>query len=88
MLQINQPVIPKGSNVLITGINGFIASNIADQFLKLGYKVRGTTRDPQRTAWVADLFDRKYGHESFEMVAVPNIEADGAFDHAIGGGYI
>ena len=88
MTQIDQPVIPKGSKVLITGINGFIASNIADQFLKLGYKVRGTTRDAQRTGWVADLFVHKYGYGSFEMVVVPNIETDGAFDHVMGGGYL
>ncbi|KAI1385488.1 aldehyde reductase [Hypoxylon trugodes] len=82
---IDHPAIPKGSTVLITGVNGFIASNIADQFLKSGYKVRGTTRNPQKNAWVANLFDRKYGPGKFEFVAVPDMEAEGAYSQAVKG---
>ncbi|KAI8631795.1 aldehyde reductase [Xylariaceae sp. FL1651] len=85
MSAIDQPAIPKGSTVLITGANGFIGSNIADQFLKLGYKVRGTTRDTQKSAWVNKLFDHKYGPGSFELVAVPDMEADGAYDEVVKG---
>ena len=85
MLQTTELVIPKGLIILVTGVNGFIASNISDQFLKLGYRVRGTTRDARRTAWVADLFDRKYGPENFEMVVVPDMEADSAFDNVMKG---
>ncbi|KAI1200476.1 aldehyde reductase [Nemania serpens] len=85
MSPIDQPVIPKGSTVLITGVNGFIASNIADQFLKFGYKVRGTTRSPEKNTWLSDLFSRKYGEGKFEFVAVPDMAADGAFDEAVKG---
>ncbi|KAI2620440.1 aldehyde reductase [Hypoxylon sp. NC1633] len=83
MSPIDHPAIPKGSTVLITGANGFIASNIADQFLNHGYKVRGTTRDPKKNAWLANLFDRKYGPGNFEFVAVPDMEADGAYNQAV-----
>ncbi|KAF7560766.1 hypothetical protein G7046_g3379 [Stylonectria norvegica] len=62
-----------------------LASNIADQFLRHGYKVRGTTRNPQNNAWVTSLFDRKYGTGRFELVAVPNMESEGAFDQVVKG---
>ncbi|EKG18975.1 NAD-dependent epimerase/dehydratase [Macrophomina phaseolina MS6] len=85
MSPIDQPAIPKGSTVLITGANGFIGSNIADQFLKVGYKVRGTTRNPQKNIWISNLFDRKYGPGKFELVAVADMEAEGAYDEAVKG---
>ncbi|KAF2973135.1 hypothetical protein GQX73_g393 [Xylaria multiplex] len=83
MSPIDQPAIPKGSTVLVTGGNGFIGSNISDQLLKLGYKVRGTTRNPQKNKWVSDLFDRKYGPGQFELVAVPDMVAENAYDEAV-----
>ncbi|KAI1116065.1 aldehyde reductase [Nemania sp. NC0429] len=85
MSPIDHPVIPKGSTVLVTGANGFIGSNIADQFLKFGYKVRGTTRSPEKNVWVTDLFDRKYGKGKFDFIAVTDMAADGAFDEAVKG---
>ncbi|KAI0023480.1 aldehyde reductase [Xylariomycetidae sp. FL0641] len=85
MSPIDQPAIPKGSTVLITGGNGFIGSNIADQFLKLGYKVRGTTRSPEKNAWLKDLFDRKYGPGNFEFAEVADMSVDGAFTEAVKG---
>ncbi|KFA46012.1 hypothetical protein S40293_08787 [Stachybotrys chartarum IBT 40293] len=85
MSPIDQPAIPKGSWVLVIGANGFIGSNIADQFLRLGYKVRGTSRSPEKNTWVTALFDHKYGAGNFEMVAVRDMETPGAFDEAIKG---
>ncbi|KAK0634258.1 aldehyde reductase [Bombardia bombarda] len=85
MSALEQPAIPKGSTVLITGVNGFIASHIADQFLKLGYKVRGTTRNTERNAWISKVFDSKYGPGQFELVSVPDMRADGAYDEVVKG---
>lgn len=87
MSPIDQPVIPKGATVLITSANGFIGSNIADQFLKLGYNVRGTTRNLEKNAWVSKLFESKYGPGKFEMVLVPEMKAEGAYDEAVKGMY-
>lgn len=84
-LPVDQFAIPKGSTVLITGVNGFIASNIADQFLKFGFKVRGTTRSLEKNAWVSTLFNRKYGPGNFELVAVPDMVAQDAFIEAVQG---
>lgn len=85
MSPIDQPVIERGALVLIIGANGFIGSNIADQFLKLGYRVRGTTRSPEKNAWMTALFERKYGAGNFELVGVSDMEEPGAFDQAVKG---
>ncbi|GFF38211.1 aldehyde reductase 2 [Aspergillus udagawae] len=84
-LTIEQPAIPQGSMVLITGVNGFIGSHIADQFLTFGYKVRGTTRSLEKNAWISTLFDKKYGPGNFELVAVPDMVAQDAFVEAVKG---
>lgn len=72
--------LPEGSLILITGANGYVASHIADQTLKAGYRVRGTVRDPAKAAWMISLFDDKYGKGRFELVTVPDMNAERAFD--------
>ncbi|KAF5000803.1 hypothetical protein FGRMN_1410 [Fusarium graminum] len=44
--------IPKGSWVLVTGANGHTGSHIAFEFLKRGFKVRGTVRDLESSQWL------------------------------------
>jgi nucleoside-diphosphate-sugar epimerase len=81
-----QTTLPKGSWILVTGATGFIASHIILQFLKLGYKVRGTVRDLSKAKWLTeDLFASEAVSGSFEIVAVPEISAENAFDEAIRG---
>lgn len=77
--------IPKGSTVLVTGVNGYIASHLADQLLSAGFNVRGTVRNASRTQWIRDLFDEKYGPGRFETVVVPKVDAEGAWDEAVKG---
>lgn len=79
------PVIAPGSWILVTGANGFIASHVADELLKIGYKVRGTVRDATRSSWLQELFDKKYGPGKFEMVVVEDMVTPGAFDEATKG---
>lgn len=55
--------------VLVTGISGFIASHIAKCLLDKGYEVRGTVRDKQKGARIANAL--QLGHEganSIELV--------------------
>lgn len=85
MSPIDTPAISKGSTVLVTGANGFIGSHIADQFIKNGYRVRGTTRDPEKHAWIKNVLENTHGQGQFELVAVPDMQADGAFDDAVKG---
>ncbi|OJD36593.1 aldehyde reductase [Diplodia corticola] len=82
MSPVDNPAIPKGSTVLVTGANGLIGSQVADKLLKIGYKVRGTVRDTKKNAWMSELFDERYGKGKFELVSVPDMAAEGAFDEA------
>jgi nucleoside-diphosphate-sugar epimerase len=77
--------IPKGSLVVVTGVNGFIASHVVDQLLTAGYRVRGTVRNAKKNAWVADYFGKKYGHDKIELIEVPEMAAASAFDQAVKG---
>ena len=78
------PSIPKGSWILVTGANGFLASHIVRQFLQRGYKVRGTVRDPSKSSWLTqDVFKTHADDGSFEMVHVPDLGAKDAFADAV-----
>ena len=79
------PAIPPGFTVLVTGANGFIGSHVADQLIQAGYRVRGTSRDTTKTAWMTDMFDKKYGKGRFEAVVVKDMAESGAFDEACQG---
>lgn len=83
--KILDPVLPKGSLVLVTGANGFIGSHIIDQALHAGLKVRGTVRDVAKNAWLNEFFNGKYGEGSFELAEVKDITAEGAFQQALKG---
>ncbi len=77
--------VPKGSWVLVTGVNGFVGTHVAKQFLERGYKVRGTVRDVAAAPWlVNDLFKSYAQSGDFEVVAA-DLAADHAFDAAIKG---
>lgn len=65
--------INKGDLILITGATGYIGSNVADQALEAGYKVRGTTRSKAKGQWLNDLLEKKYGEGRFELVEVPDM---------------
>lgn len=77
--------IPKGSTVLVTGANGYLASHVVDQFLQRGFNVRGTIRDTTKGSWLTDLFAQKYGTGRFELHGVPDLAAEGAPSHVIKG---
>ncbi|KAK3903998.1 hypothetical protein C8A05DRAFT_42873 [Staphylotrichum tortipilum] len=72
--------------VLITGINGYIAAHTAATFLRAGYSVRGTVR--ARTPNVESLVHKLSEHHDgtkLELIEVPDISANGAFDRAVQG---
>ncbi|KAL9017933.1 MAG: hypothetical protein Q9185_004745 [Variospora sp. 1 TL-2023] len=84
-LRGKEPAIPIGSLVLVTGINGYIGSHVADQLLQNGFRVRGTVRDETKGAWVKDMFAEKYGENRIEIVSVVDMGQAGAFDEACKG---
>lgn len=71
--------------VLITGFTGYIGSNIADQFLAAGYNVRGTSRTIEKGTSMQKALSERHGDGRVEVVAVPNMSIDGAFDEAVKG---
>ncbi|KZL70078.1 aldehyde reductase (NAD dependent epimerase/dehydratase) [Colletotrichum tofieldiae] len=85
MASLTNPAVPKGSTILVTGINGYLGSHVADQFLQHGYNVRGTVRDVNKSNWLCNLFEGKYGKGRFELLAVPDISAEGAYDEVVKG---
>lgn len=80
-----EPRLAPGSLILVTGVNGLIASHTADQALLAGYRVRGSVRSVSKAAWMQDFFDTRYGKDKFELVQVPDISKEGAFDEAMKG---
>ncbi|KUJ16771.1 NAD(P)-binding protein [Mollisia scopiformis] len=77
--------IPNGSLVLVTGVNGYIGSHIADQLLEAGYRVRGTTRNLEKVKGLRALWEEKHGTNKVEFVVVPDMSTPRAFDDAIKG---
>ncbi|QPC62863.1 hypothetical protein HYE67_005094 [Fusarium culmorum] len=76
MAPLDNPAVPKGSVVLVTGVNGFLGSHVAKQFLEFGYKVRGTVRDPAKNSWLSTAFDNQYGQGNFELVKLADMTSE------------
>jgi NAD(P)-dependent dehydrogenase (short-subunit alcohol dehydrogenase family) len=86
-MKIPHPAIPFNSTVVVVGANGYIALETCQKLLEAGYCVRGTVRDVERhRTWMHKLFDTTWP-SMFELVQVPNFEADKAFDAAFQGRY-
>ncbi|CAI6338405.1 unnamed protein product [Periconia digitata] len=72
--------------VLISGINGYIAAVTAQRLLDAGYSVRGTVRkSSSATALIEGPLKKYFESGAFEVVEVPDITVDGAFDEAVKG---
>ncbi|KAG6906657.1 hypothetical protein DXG01_012714 [Tephrocybe rancida] len=76
------PVEP-GSLVVVTGVNGHLASATALRLLQKGYKVRGTVRSARSAGYVKKEF-AAFG-DKFEIAEVPDIVAPGAFSEVVKG---
>jgi hypothetical protein len=74
--------------VLISGINGYIAAVTAKQFLDHGFSVRGTVRKQGSAERLIKGPLKDYANAGkLEIVEVPDITVDGAFDEAVKGTY-
>ncbi|KAK7705127.1 hypothetical protein SLS57_010149 [Botryosphaeria dothidea] len=76
--------VPPGSNVLITGVNGLIASNIAEEFLALNYNVIGTVRSTSRCAWLIPFFQARHTptRGTFTLIELRDLADEAAFARA------
>ncbi|KAJ3541096.1 hypothetical protein NM208_g443 [Fusarium decemcellulare] len=77
--------VKEGSLVLVSGANGFLGSHTADQFLEYGYRVKGTVRNIEKHDWLVNFFNNKYGSGRLELVEVPDMTVEAAFDEAVKG---
>lgn len=62
-----------------------MASNVVQQVLKAGYKVRGTARSAQKLAVLSKRWNAEFGEGSFEAVVVEDLAVEGALDTAMQG---
>ena len=69
--------------VLVTGANGYIATNTIATLLKAGYSVRGTVR--YRSSANGLLEALKDFANRIEIAEVPIFDVAGAFDNAVEG---
>ncbi|KAJ7137439.1 D-lactaldehyde dehydrogenase [Mycena crocata] len=76
------PAIQSGK-VLVSGANGFIAAWVVRALLEEGFSVRGAVRSEAKCAHLRETF-ASYG-DKFELVVVPDITQEGAFDEAVKG---
>ncbi|KAJ7479138.1 hypothetical protein FB451DRAFT_1086612 [Mycena latifolia] len=76
------PALPTGK-VLVTGASGFIAAWVVRALLEEGFSVRGAVRSASKGAHLRDMF-ATYG-DKFELVMVPDMTQEGAFDEAVKG---
>ena len=66
------PSVDKGSKVLVSGANGYIAMWIVRTLLERGFTVRGTVRTEDKGKFLIEYFESLaigYG-DKFEMVTV------------------
>ena len=73
-----------GKTVLITGINGYIASTLGFFILQRGYAVRGIIRDAKKARRLMNDAYAKYG-DRFELIVIPDMSIDGSLDEAVVG---
>ncbi|KAK4164368.1 hypothetical protein QBC43DRAFT_318029 [Cladorrhinum sp. PSN259] len=73
-------LIEPNSLVLVTGVNGLIASHAADQLLSAGYRVLGTVRSLSKTSYLVPLFTSRHGPGRFSRHQIPDVTAPGAWD--------
>lgn len=78
-------VLPAGSLILVTGINGLVGSHVVEQLLTYGFKVRGTVRNAEKYSWMSEHFVSKHGAGKFELVQVAELDKLGCLDEAIKG---
>jgi nucleoside-diphosphate-sugar epimerase len=72
--------------VTVTGISGFLASHIAVQLLKAGYRVRGTVREASKGESVRSaIADAVPGREDDLELVSADLASDGGWDKAVSG---
>ena len=67
------PSVDKGSKVLVSGANGYIAMWIVRTLLERGFAVRGTVRTEEKGEFMIEYFKSLGYGDKFEVVIVEDI---------------
>ncbi|KAI0344819.1 D-lactaldehyde dehydrogenase [Trametopsis cervina] len=76
-------ITDKGSNILVTGANGFIGTWIVGDLLERGYNVRAAVRSEDKGRHLLDIY-KKYENK-LKLIAVGDMDAKGAWDEPVKG---
>lgn len=71
------------STILITGAAGFIGAHIVDEFLRRGYRVRGTTRSAEKAEEMRR--SRPHAGDRVEFVVTGDLTEPNVFDEVVKG---
>ncbi|KAI5958216.1 hypothetical protein KGF57_002571 [Candida theae] len=66
-------------SVFVTGATGYIAQHVVKELLAQGYKVIGSVRSEAKGEYLSKLINSP----QFSFAVVPDIAAEGAFDHVL-----
>lgn len=77
--------LPKGSEILVTGVTGYIGSWVAEEALALGYKVRGAVRNTEKAAWLEEVFNAKHGAGQYKNVQLTAVSDKAQLEAAVKG---
>lgn len=58
---------------------------VSEELLKLGYRVRGTTRSASSAKAISDKFQSLYGQDLFEVAEIKDYTLDGAYESSLKG---
>lgn len=75
----NDLLFPISGTILVTGSNGHVASNIITEALLLGFKVRGTVRNPDSIP----VLDKLYNNPNYSSVVIKDFITPGAFNEVV-----
>jgi nucleoside-diphosphate-sugar epimerase len=67
------PSVNKGSKVLVSGANGYLAMWVVRTLLERGFIVRGTVRTEDKEKFLIDYFKSLGYGNKFEVVVVDDI---------------
>ena len=77
--------IQKGDTILVTGATGYIGNHVVDELIAAGYKVRGTSRNASKAKFLVDYIEKKHGKDQLEIVDIPDMVDEHAYDDAVKG---
>ncbi|KAL2673945.1 hypothetical protein Neosp_012391 [[Neocosmospora] mangrovei] len=81
----SQSIVPPRGLVLVTGVNGFIGSHIANNLLSLSHHVRGTVRSADKATWITEAMQERNPSGHFEVAVVPDVTAPDAWGKVVQG---